>query len=240
MKTAIIAVGMCGAAMASAFSDVVPNGLSGVAGNGSFLLSSTAAAGRTYQLVIDSSQLTTFVGSNIDSIDFRLNESLTANYAGTSFTQFDVFLGAGVDPTARSTTFASNFTGTPTLVRSGALTWNPMSAVGSPVKPFVTQLTFTTPYFYSGGDLTLEMRYSGSAASGPTLDAVTSTGAGYNTAFGAGWAASSTATTASSSANANFFVMQFNGSAVPEPATMAALGLGVATLLRRRRSARKS
>lgn len=234
MKTAFSITAMALASLSFSFTDVVPNGYATTEANLTFLLSSTSAGGRTYQLVLDESQLTSFVGSNLNGLAFRLNGSASTNFVGTTFTQFDIYLGAGVDPTIRSTTFADNFTVAPTLVRSGALNFPSLTSGGSP-NAFGPTIGFSD-YLYTGGDLTVELRYSPSSSSGPSLDAVGNTQPGYNTLFGAGWSSSSTATTVTGSANANFFVMELSADPVPEPATMAILGLGAAALIRKRKS----
>jgi hypothetical protein len=159
----------------------------------------------------------------------------------TSFTQFDIWMGAGVDPSAMSNTFAANFTGVATQVRSGALTFNPndfsAGASNSTPNPFGASLGFNaSSYLYTGGDLAILMRFSGQvgATTQPAFDAVaaTDTANGWGTSFAGRWTSSSVGTTGG---NANLLVTQFEATAVPEPATMAVLGLGAVALLKRRK-----
>ncbi len=238
VRFVVMALGL----VTGACAQVVPNGFDTVDANATFALSSTATAGRVYQYQIDSSQLTAFVGMNLNGLQWRLNASIAADWpnATATFSQWDIFIGAGVDPSARSTTFADNFVGTPTQVRSGGLTITAgsFSSTGSPVKPFGPAVSFSN-YFYGGGDLTIEMRFSGQTGGNtPTFDAGNSSTSGYGTVFGASWASSSTATTATGSPTANFLVTNIVASPVPEPATCAVLGVGVLTLLRKARRKR--
>lgn len=237
MKSAIVVLALGATVLGAA--QTIPNGFETTAGNLSFALTSTTAGGRTYQYQVHSSQLTSFVGKNLNGLQFRLNETVTSDWptVNLSFPQWDIFIGEGVDPATRSSTFASNFVGTPTQVRSGALniTAGSFSSVGTPVKPFGPTISFND-YLYTGGHLTIEMRYSSQVGgSAPSFDASGSATPGYGTMFGASWAGSSTATTATGSATANMLVTNLLSTPVPEPATMTALGLGIVAVLRRRR-----
>lgn len=231
------------AVVAGAFADgIVPNAFAATEAPSSFSLTSTATAGRTYQMTIAASQLTGMINHNISGLTFRLNNAVTAPWpsVATSFSSWDIYMGAGVAPSAMSNTFASNFTSGPTQVRSGALTFNPgdFSIGGSGTTPnaFGPTINFTSNYLYTGGDLALEMRFSAQsgATNQPAFDGVAAAdpGNGWGTSFAGRWTANSAGTTGG---NANFLVTKFTSTAVPEPATMAVLGLGAAALLRRRR-----
>lgn len=217
---------------------VVPNYGAATEADGSFALTSTATAGRTFQLTIAANQLTGMVGQEISGLQFRLNGATTTAWPATaaSFASWDIFIGPGVAPSAMSNTFASNFTSTPTQVRSGVLVVPAGSfpAGGSP-NAFGPTLAFTTPYLYSGGDLTLEMRFS--AQTGVTtqspLDAVLASGGptnGWGVDFAARWTASATGVTGN---NGNFPTTKLV--TVPAPSTAALLGLSLCLATRRRR-----
>lgn len=220
---------------------VIPNSAAGVEADGTFSLTTTAAAGRTFQMTIVAGQLTGLLNTNLNAIAFRLNGASTVNWppADVNFADWEIRIGAGVAPSSMSNTFADNFVGGSTLVRDGALTFSAGSFTfgGSP-NTFGPAVTFNnSTYLYSGGDLTIEMRFStqtGSTTQSP-FDAVLASGGpanGWGVDFSARWTANSTGVTGS---NGNFVVADLRGEPVPEPATMVALGAGLAALARRRR-----
>jgi hypothetical protein len=236
-----LALGLAFAAVATVNAVVVPNAAAGVEGDGTFSLTSTGSTGRTFQMTVAASQLTSLVNFNLNSIAFRLNGSATASWppVDANFTDWEIRFGPGVAPASMSNTFADNFTGASTLVRDGALTFSAGSFTfgGSP-NAFGPAIAFnTSSYLYSGGDLTIEMRFSqqtGATTQSP-LDAVLASGGpgnGWGVDFAGRWTGNSAGTTGT---NANFLVMDLQGEPVPEPATMLALGAGALALMRRRR-----
>ena len=190
---------------------VVPNAATVAEGDGTFALTSTAAAGRTFQLTIDSSQLVGLIGQNLTGLQWRQNAPGTAAWppTATNYASWDVFVGPGVDPTAMSNTFASNFTSAPTQVRSGPFSYAAGAhSFGSTPNAFGPTLNFTTPYLYTGGDLTIEMRFAaqtGATTQSP-FDALTASlgpGNGWGVLFSGRWTANAAGVTGG---NANFLV----------------------------------
>lgn len=233
-----LTLGLCAVAaapFASAFTGVVPPDYTNTEANGTFLL---LTSNRSYMMLIDESQLTSFVGSNITGLTFRLNAAAGSNWPNNdaSWTDFDIYMGASVDPTAVSTTVASNFTSGLTQVRSGGLdvtagTWG---SGGSP-NSFGPAIDFNQGYTYTGGDLGVVIRMSTISGSPGSFsaDAATTSASGYGTQFVAKWTGSYDNPVIGT--NGNMAITQFTAEAVPEPATMAALALGAVALIRRKR-----
>lgn len=241
MKVFLILGSMATAAFSAAVTGVVPNAFAGTEGPSTFSLTTNTAGGRTYQFIIDSSQLTAFVNTNITGMQFRLNTTASWPTMPVTMSFFNVFMGASVDPTAASNTFASNFTGSVTQVRNGSLSFNPgdFGTGGSP-NTFGPTIGFNmSSYFYTGGDLSVLLRFATQSGTGgipgqAAFDAIdrTDTGNGWGTKFAAKFTETSGGT---AGGNGNFIVTQFTATPVPEPATMAVLGLGAIALIRRRR-----
>lgn len=149
-----------------------------------------ANAARTYQMIIDDSQLTALSGKYLTSISFRLNSSASANWPATDATygNYDIYLSDGVEPANRQLNFAANVVGTQTQVRAGVLTI-PAGAVtaGSSPNAFSYDIVFDTPYQYTGTNLVIEIRHTGSNSNSTSVNAMGTSSAGYGTLFTACW-----------------------------------------------------
>jgi len=226
---------------------VVPGAFAATEAPSTFSLFTTAAAGRTYQYTINANQLTSVVNHDLTGLQWRLNNAATVNWptADTTWSFFDIYVGPGVTPSLMSNTFASNFTGGPTQVRSGGLTVTANSftfgQTGTTPNAFGPAILFTTPYLYTGGDLTIEMRYSAHAGvtNNPAFDGVAASGGpgnGWGVDFSARWTSNSAGVTGS---NGNFLVTNLLSQAnIPEPSTSVAafiLVSGLLTIVRSRR-----
>lgn len=193
---------------------------------------------RTGQLLINSSQLGTMApGDLITGFSFRLWNGATSTFTGATWADYEIRIGEGVAPSLGSTTFASNFVGTPYLVQDGALTQSGYTSGASGTTPnaWGDTITFRAPYTYTGGHLTIQIRHGGSSITNPAdtlLEAVATTGSGYATDYRSFTALSRNATTG---AEATFTMTNLQYTPVPEPATMTALGIGALALIRRRR-----
>lgn len=225
---AVLAAVMVTLPASAQFRGVVPNDRATQFGTGGFL-GPLANAPRTYQLLIHSSELTSFVGLELSALTFRLGSAASAAWpaASVTFSDYDIRISQGVDPINRSLTFANNVVGPQTLVRSGSLTIAAGSLpIGSTPNPFGPTIDFASTYLYTGGHLLIELRHTGFTGTSTSVDAVLASGGaavGYGTRFSAAWQSGYTATTGT---QGNFSVIQL--SAVPEPSSvlLGALGAG--------------
>lgn len=231
---------LCASVAQAQVSVVAPNAYTNTAapgGSGLNTIIRDSGNPRTAQLLINANQLTSLIGLSINSLSFRLYAGATTAFPATSATWSDytISLGQGVAFGSQSTTFASNFVGAPTVVRSGSLTIPAGSfpVSGSP-NPFGAPITFTLPYVYTGGNLLIEIRHTGSnIVNNPAndfLEAVLTTDPNYNVNV---WSATATGNTATTGAVNTFTVVQLN--AVPEPSAALLLLVGGAAFLIRKR-----
>jgi hypothetical protein len=218
---------------------VVPNAYTNTAASTSGLNTFIRDTGnpRTGQLLIAASQLGGVnVGDQISGLTFRLWTGATVAFPGSNATWSDytINVGQGVAMGTATTTFANNFVGAPTTVRSGPLTINAGAfPLGGPPRPFGSTIMFNAPYTYTGGNLLIEIRHSGSNivnVASDFLEVALTTDPGYNNSF---WAATATGAAATTGAVANFTVT--NLVVIPTPAGLSVLGLAGLGLLRRRR-----
>lgn len=190
---------------------VVPNSYAATTGTGTFL-GPLANAPRTYQLLIQASQLTGLVGRNLTGLSMRIPASATANWplADVTYTNYDIYLSGSVEPSARSLTFANNIVGPQTQVRSGSLTILTNSyTFGSSPNAFGTEITFNTPWHYSGGNLLVEIRHQGFTGTSRSTDALLTSTSGYGTLVSGCWTGSYTGTSGS---QGNFTVLKLTAS----------------------------
>lgn len=191
---------------------VVPSNYSGVAGGASFL-GPLSNAQRTYQMLIHDTLLSGMEGMDIKAITFRLLPSAVANWpaADVSFTNYDIYIGEGIDPAQRHFTFDSNYAvfGVKKRVRFGPLTIPAGSFPfgGSPTT-FGMDINFDSAYTYNGGHLTIEIRHTGFSGTSASVDAAGTSTPGYLVFYSACWVGSYTATTTTS--QGNFCIARLN------------------------------
>ena len=165
---------------------------------------------RTYQLLIQSTQLISLVGQNLTAISWRLPVNATSNWPASdvSFASYDIYLSASVEPINRSLTFINNVAGPQRLVRSGILNiTDSIYRSGSSPNEFGPEITFDSSYLYSGGNLLIEMRHTGFSGTTRTIDAIGTSISGYGTQFSACWGSGYAATSGS---QGNFSVVKIS------------------------------
>jgi hypothetical protein len=191
---------------------VVPPDYTNTPGNGSFL-SQFATTARTYQLLMHESLLTPILNKQIYAVSWRLPTSATTNWPAVdvTFTNYDFYLGQGVDPANMdNTNFSINFVGTKKQVRSGSLLVPTDSyTFGNTPNNFGLEMTFIVDsiYIYTGGNLLIELRHEGFSGTSRSLDALTTSTSGYGTLFRTCWGSGYTA---NSGSYGNFSIVRIN------------------------------
>ena len=242
IRPAVALASVFAAVVANAQYVVVPNAYANTAASTSGLNTFIRDSGnpRKGQLMINANQLGGINnGDQITGITFRLWTGATVGFPANDATwaDYSIAVGQAVAPLSGTTTFATNFTGTPTLVRSGSLTIpkNSFTSGGNP-NAWGYEIKFQTPYTYTGGHLAIEVRHTGSNivnVASDFLEVATTADAGYVSGNFRSYTA--TGNTATVGALANFTVTRLSVQAVPEPASLTALGIGALALLRRRK-----
>lgn len=178
---------------------VVPTAYLSTAGTASFL-GPLANAPRTYQLLINESELTSVIGQNIEGLTFRIPVSATADWPSSEavFSSYDIYLSGSVAPMDRSLTFINNVVGVQKQVRSGSLTIpvNSFTFGGNP-NAFGYKISFGSIYLYTGGHLLIEIRHTGFSGTSRSVDAIGTSISGYGTLFSACWTGNYTGTSGS-------------------------------------------
>lgn len=216
-------------------------------GISTFLGSSSSP--QTGQMLLNANQLTGVgVGSLITGLTFRLYTKTSASSPfpskSATWANYDISIGQSVAPLDASAdgTFADNFIGTPTLVRSGSLTLSAGSftanGVATAANPWGYEIKFQTPYTYTGGNLGIQISQSGSSIStSGLLEAAMTSDAGYTAGDYSFYYASGYQTTTGGSRDI-LPVTRLSVTPVPEPSSLAFFGLGAIALIRRRRQIR--
>lgn len=123
---------------------------------------------RRFQMLIAHAPISLMTNKYISSISFRLQDSHTNSWplSDTTFGSYEIYLSKGVTPPNMQMNFAANITGSQTMVRSGSLTI-PTGSVpgGNSSNPHAYTFVFDTPYLYTGGNLVIEIRHTGSNSS---------------------------------------------------------------------------
>lgn len=156
---------------------VVPNAFATTDPNGTFSGPLQNSA-RSYQLLIDSSQLTYLIGKELTGFTFRSNASASTAWpnANSTYANYDVYLSGSVAPANRSLdSLKANVVGVQKQVRSGTLTIAAGSFPAGGVSSWGQVITFDSVYLYTGGHLLLQINHTGGNES-RAINAVNATG----------------------------------------------------------------
>lgn len=239
LTASVLVVASLGVTMANAVQTVIPSQFAAAEGNSSSS-SLFQTGGASIQAFYSEAFLTAAgitSGSIINGIAYRRNTGGAVGPAGsTSFDSYSIGMSSSfATSTELTATFANNIIGTQTQVYSGPTSFaaNSFPGGGTP-NGFGPTIDFTTGYLYTGGSLLIEIRRG--TRSGDVTALNTDVDNTVTTQAGARWlfnTSSNAATTGTLSNGAQIFQLQYQP--VPEPATMAALALGSAMIIRRRK-----
>ena len=205
---------------------------------------------RAYQVYLDDTFFTDLSGPTlVDGISFRLPAVANTTYpvGDLTFGQYDIAIGApSADSqaanTLASTTFLSNYTGAPTVLRSGGLsipagsfTDNDTGPGVAPVDQLPAEFSFFIPFnapllLNPDTDYVLEVRHGGYTTTSQDPE----TAWNFDSFTVANGAVVNTTSASATSGGAFNVVNKFAFSVVPEPASLSLLGLAGLFLLRRR------
>ena len=107
----------------------------------------------------------------INAMAYRADNDNSIGSSVTSFSSVQVSVSTTtVSPAAMSTTFASNITGTPTVVFNGPLSLPAYTSTERGVAPFAAQLPFSTPvvFLVPGNHLLVDTTTSGANPTSPS------------------------------------------------------------------------
>lgn len=200
---------------------VAPTALTATEGAGLYIYNGPI----TFQQVYAPSQLAGLpVGSIITGMQLRLDSSFLESPAST-VANFDVSIGpSNFAPGSLSSSVVANQGAGTVLVRSGSLTFNAGSfPVNNSPNSFGPLINFTNSFTYNGGNLLLTVSHTAPSAE---LDFDVGSGIAGAQIF---QAQSYNASTLTDSSLDTGIAVQFTfTTAVPEPATMFAVGIGTA------------
>jgi len=167
---------------------VVPNALESTTTSGTFI-GPLGNSARSYQLLINASELTSLVGTNLNGIAFRSIASASTTWPSSDFTyvSYDIYLSASVAPADRSLTFTENIIGTKIQVRSGSLDIQANSYGTGGAENFGPTITFDSDYLYEGGHLLIEIRHTGSTSTSRSVESVLTSNSLYFNNVSAAW-----------------------------------------------------